>query len=153
MSQIEAKMKELGLSVPTVARPVAAYVPGVRDGNIIYTSGQIPMVDGKPAYEGTVGSTCTPEDAYQAARICALNCLAVVKDLAGDLDNVEQIVKVTGFVSSVPDFYAQPKVVNGCSELLAEIFGDKGVHARSAVGVASLPLGVPVEVEMIVRVK
>ena len=153
MSKIEAKMKELGLSLPGVAKPVAAYVPGVRDGNLVFTSGQVPFVDGKPAYEGIVGAGCTPEDATEAAKICALNCLAVVKDLAGDLDNVEQIIKLTGFVSSHPSFTAQPKVINGASELLGQIFGEKGAHARSAVGVSVLPMNVPVEIEMIVKVK
>jgi len=153
MSQIEAKMKEMGLALPAVATPVAAYVPGVRDGALIYTAGQIPLVEGKLAYEGVVGGTCTPEDAYEAAKICALNCLAVVKDLAGDLDNVERILKVTGFVNSAPGFSAQPRVINGASELLGKIFGEKGAHARSAVGACGLPLGAPVEVEMIVKVK
>jgi enamine deaminase RidA (YjgF/YER057c/UK114 family) len=153
MSQIEKKLAELGLKLPPVAKPVAAYVPGVKDGNYIYTSGQVPLVDGKLAYEGHAGGDCSPEDAYEAAKVCALNCLAIVKDLAGDLDNVEQVIKVTGFVSSAPGFNGQPKVVNGASELLGQVFGAKGAHARSAVGVSELPLNVPVEVEMIVKVK
>ena len=153
MSQVEKKLEEMGLKIPSVARPVAAYVPGVKDGNIIYTSGQIPSVEGKPAYLGHVGAECSPEDAYEAAKICALNALAVVKDLAGDLDKVEQILKVTGFVSSAPGFNGQPGVINGASELLAKAFGEKGAHARSAVGVSELPLNVPCEVEMIVKIK
>jgi enamine deaminase RidA (YjgF/YER057c/UK114 family) len=152
MSQIEQKLEEMGLKLPSVAKPVAAYVPGVKDGHIIYTSGQLPSVEGKPAYLGHVGAECSPEDAYEAAKICALNALAVVKDLAGDLDKVERIIKVTGFVSSAPGFNGQPGVVNGASELLAQIFGDKGAHARSAVGVGELPLNVPCEVEMIVKI-
>ena len=151
MSKIEKKLEEMGLKLPAVAKPVAAYVPGVRDGLIVYTSGQIPSVDGKPAYTGHVGAECSPEDAYEAAKICALNALAVVKELAGDLDQVEQIIKVTGFVSSAPGFNGQPGVINGASELLAQLFGEKGAHARSAVGVSELPLNVPCEVEMIVK--
>lgn len=153
MSQVEKKLAEMGLSLPTVAKPVAAYVPGVKDGNYIYTAGQVPFVNGEVKYSGHVGAECSPEDAYEAAKICCLNCLAIVKDLAGDLDNVEQIVKVTGFVSSAAGFNGQPKVVNGASELLGELFGEKGAHARSAVGVNELPLNVPCEVEMIVKVK
>ena len=153
MSTIEKKLEEMGLKVPSITKPLAAYVPGVKDGNLVYTSGQVPFVEGKAAYVGHVGAECTLEEGYEAAKICALNCLAVVKDLAGDLDNVDQIVKLTGFVSSAPGFTSQPAVVNGASELLAKAFGEKGAHARSAVGVAELPLGVPVEVEMIVRLK
>ncbi|MDR1193568.1 MAG: RidA family protein [Peptococcaceae bacterium] len=153
MSQVEKKLQEKGLTLPGVAKPVAAYVPGVKDGKYIYTSGQVPIKEGKLAYEGHVGGECSPEDGYEAAKVCALNCLAIVKDLAGDLDNVEQIIKVVGFVSSAPGFNGQPKVVNGASELLGEIFGAKGAHARSAVGVSELPLNVPCEVEMIVKIK
>jgi len=153
MSNVEAKLAEMGLKLPNVAKPVAAYVPGVKDGNYIYTAGQVPFVEGKLAYEGHVGAECTPEDAYAAAKICALNCLAIVKDLAGDLDNVEQILEVVGFVSSAADFYGQPKVINGCSELFGELFGEKGAHARSAVGVAALPLNAPVEIAIKVKVK
>ncbi|MCL1805122.1 MAG: RidA family protein [Clostridiales bacterium] len=153
MPKIEKKMEEMGLKLPGVAKPLAAYVPGVMDGKTIYTSGQLPSVDGKPAYTGHVGAECSPEDAYEAAKICALNALAIVKDLAGDLDNVEQVVKVTGFVSSAPGFNGQPGVVNGASELLAKIFEEKGAHARSAVGVSELPLNVPCELEMIVKIK
>lgn len=153
MSQIEKKLEDMGLKLPAIAKPIAAYVPGVRDGEIVYTSGQIPLVEGKPAYLGHTGAECPVGDAYEAAKICALNCLAVVKSLAGDLDNVVQIIKVTGFVSSAPGFNGQPGVVNGASELLAGIFGEKGAHARSAVGVSELPLNVPCEIEMIVKVK
>ena len=153
MSQVEKKLAEMGLKLPSVAKPVAAYVPGVKDGKYIYTAGQVPFVDGKVAYEGHVGGECSPEDAYEAAKICALNCLAIVKDLAGDLDNVEQIIKVVGFVSSAAGFNGQPKVINGASELLGELFGEKGAHARSAVVFNDLPFNVPCEVEMIVKVK
>jgi len=153
METIKEKLEEMGLKLPVVARPVAAYVPGVRDGNLIFTSGQVPLVEGKAAYTGHVGAECSTEDAYEAARICALNCLAVVQDLAGDLEQVVQIIKVTGFVSSAPGFNGQPQVVNGASELLVQLFGEKGAHARSAIGVSELPLNVPVEIEMIVKVR
>ena len=153
MSLIEKKLEELGLKLPNIAKPVAAYVPGVQSGDLVFTSGQVPFVDGKIAYEGHVGGECSQEDAYEAAKICALNCLAIVKDIAGDLDKVDQVVKVLGFVSSAAGFHSQPAVVNGASELLVQVFGEKGAHARSAVGVSELPLNVPVEVEMIVRLK
>ncbi|HCP15419.1 MAG TPA: hypothetical protein DIT32_06630 [Peptococcaceae bacterium] len=153
MSQIEKKLEEMGLKLPAVAKPIAAYVPGVKVDNFIYTSGQIPLVDGALKYAGHVGAEISPEDAYEAAKVCCLNCLAIVKDLAGDLDNVEKIVKVAGFVQSAAGFNGQPKVVNGASELLGQLFGDKGVHARSAVGVNELPINAACEVELIVKVK
>ena len=153
MSVYEKKIEELGLKVPGVAKPVAAYVPGVKVDKFIYTSGQVPLVNDKLAYIGHVGAEVTLEEAYEAAKICSLNCLAVVKEMAGGLDNVEQIVKITGFVNCVAGFDSLPKVVNGASELLGQIFGEKGAHARSAVGVSELPLNAPCEVEMIVKVK
>lgn len=150
MSQVEKRLQEMGLSVPEVAAPVAAYVPAVLDGRRIYTSGQLPLVAGALAGEGLVGAEVTTEQAYELARTCALNAIAAVKSLVGDLDKVEQVVKVVGFVASAPGFTGQPAVINGASELLAAAFGDKGAHARSAVGVAALPLNAPVEVEIIV---
>ena len=153
-SFIEKKMEELGIKIPELAPPVASYIPGIKDGNHIYTSGQIPLVEGKLVYEGHAGGECSPEDAYQAARICVLNCLAVVKDLVGgDLERVEQIVKITGFVSSAPGFYGQSQVINGASDLMEQLFAERGAHTRSAVGVYALPLNAPVEIEMIVSVK
>lgn len=153
MSQVEKRMQELGLSVPQAPTPVAAYVPGVKIGEYIYTSGQIPLVNGELAYKGKVGAEKTLDEGYAAAKICALNCLGVIKGLIGDLDKVEQIVKVVGFVNSAPGFNLQPRVINGASELLGEIFGEKGKHARSAVGVNELPLDATCEVEMIVKVR
>lgn len=151
--KFEEKLKELGYEVPPVAIPVANYAPGILDGTTIYTSGQLPMVNGKLAYEGKLGSECSLEDGYAAARVCALNCLGVVKALTGDLDRVEKIVKITGFVNSAEGFTDQPKVVNGASDLLGQVFAEAGIHARSAVGAASLPLGACCEVEMIVRIR
>lgn len=149
----EAKIKELGLEIPEAPKPVAAYVPGVLIDGYVYTSGQIPFVNGELKYKGKVGAEVSPEEAYEAAKICAINCLAVVKSLIGSLDKVERIVKVTGFVNSAAGFNGQPQVVNGASELLGQIFGDAGKHARSAVGVSELPADATVEVEMIVKVK
>ena len=152
MSAVEDRLAELGLSVPAVVPPVAAYVPAVRDGNFVFTSGQLPMVDGEMAATGKVGADVTPEAAKEMAQACALNAIAAIKALIGDLDQVTRVVKVVGFVASDPSFTGQPVVVNGASELLANAFGDKGIHARSAVGVAALPLDAPVEVEVIVSV-
>jgi enamine deaminase RidA (YjgF/YER057c/UK114 family) len=144
------RLTELGIALPAVAAPVAAYVPAVRTGSYVYTSGQLPMVDGKLATTGKVGGELTPEEARDLARICALNALAAVDALVG-IDTVARIVKVVGFVASAAGFTGQPAVVNGASELLGEIFGEAGRHARSAVGVAELPLGAPVEVELVVE--
>ncbi|MEO6999607.1 MAG: RidA family protein [Terracoccus sp.] len=152
MSTVEDRLAELGLTVPAVVPPVAAYVPAVRDGNLVFTSGQLPMVDGAMAATGKVGGAVTPETAKEMAQACALNAIAATKALIGDLDQVTRVVKVVGFVASDPSFTGQPVVVNGASELLAKAFGDKGVHARSAVGVVALPLDAPVEVEVIVSV-
>ncbi len=145
-------LARLGLSLPQVAPPVAAYVPAVRSGAYVYTSGQLPMVAGSLAATGKVGGEVSAEQAKELARTCALNALAAVKAEIGDLAQVRRVVKVVGFVASMPDFTGQPGVVNGASELLGEVFGDAGVHARSAVGVAVLPLDAPVEVELIVEV-
>ncbi|MEU0285389.1 RidA family protein [Streptomyces sp. NPDC005908] len=145
---VEARLAELGLSLPEVVPPLASYQPAVTSGRHVFTSGQLPMVDGKLPTTGKVGAEVTPEEAKDLARICALNALAAVKSVVGDLDRVARVVKVVGFVASAADFTGQPAVVNGASELLGEVLGDKGVHARSAVGVAVLPLDAPVEVEM-----
>ena len=146
------RLKELGIELPGVAAPLAAYVPAVRSGSNVYTSGQLPFVEGVLAATGKVGREISPEEAKDHARTCALNALAAVHALAG-IDNVVRIVKVVGFVASADGFTGQPAVVNGASELLGEVFGDAGIHARSAVGVAELPIGSPVEVELIVEVQ
>ena len=152
MSKVESRLAELGLALPEVVPPLAAYVPAVQTGDFVYTSGQLPMVAGKLALTGKVGAEVTAEEAKEQAKICAINALAAVKSVIGDLDRIERVVKVVGFVASAPDFTGQPGVVNGASDLLAQVFGDKGAHARSAVGVAELPLDAPVEVELIVEV-
>jgi enamine deaminase RidA (YjgF/YER057c/UK114 family) len=156
MSAVEDRLAKLGLSVPDVATPVAAYLPALRDGNLIFTSGQLPMVSGDLVQTGKVGDghgLVPAADAKQLAQICALNAIAAVRSVIGDLDKVTRVVKVVGFVASDPAFTGQPGVVNGASELLAAAFGDAGVHARSAVGVAVLPLDAPVEVEITVSVQ
>lgn len=146
------KLDQLGLELPTVVPPVANYVPAVRTGAFVYTSGQLPMVDGALAATGKVGAEVTAEQAAELARTCALNALAAVDGLVG-IDSVVKVVKVVGFVASAPGFSGQPGVVNGASDVLGEIFGDAGVHARSAVGVSELPLNAPVEVELVVEVE
>lgn len=146
-----ARLTELGIELPETAAPLAAYVPAVRTGDLVYTSGQLPMQNGKLARTGKVGAEVSPEDGYALARICALNALAAVDALVG-LDSVTRVVKVVGFVASGPNFNGQPGVINGASELLGEVFGDAGAHARSAVGVSQLPLDAPVEVELILEV-
>ena len=146
-----ARLSELGIELPPVVKPVAAYVPAVRTGNLVYTAGQLPMVAGELPASGAVGGAVGPEQGRALARICALNALAAVDSLVG-IDAVTRVVKVVGFVASAPGFHGQPGVVNGASELLGQVFGDAGAHARSAVGVAELPLGAPVEVELIVEV-
>lgn len=151
MSTWSNRLAELGISLPEVATPVAAYVPAVRTGNLVYTSGQLPLTDGTLVAAGKVGAEVGAEQAKTVARVCALNALAAVHALVG-IDAVTRIVKVVGFVASAPGFTGQPSVVNGASELFEEIFGEAGAHARSAVGVAELPLGAPVEVELIVEV-
>ena len=151
--EAEAKLRDLGLELPEVPKPVAEYVPAKRVGDLVYVSGQGPIRDGKPVYVGRVGAEVSPEDAYKAAQLCALNCLAAVKSLVGSLNAVEEIVQVRGFVNSAPDFHDQPKVVNGASELLVKLFGERGRHARAALGTSNLPGNIPIEVEMVVRVK
>ncbi|MFA6574267.1 MAG: RidA family protein [Nocardioides sp.] len=152
MSTPEERLSELGLVVPEVAKPVAVYVPAVRSGNHIYTSGQLPMRSGELMLTGKVGGEVTAEEAYACARQCALNALAAIRAEVGELSAVKRIVKVVVFVASTPDFTGQPGVANGVSELLGEAFGDAGIHARSAVGVTALPLDSPVEVELLVEV-
>ncbi|MBV8541146.1 MAG: RidA family protein [Pseudonocardiales bacterium] len=145
------RLTELGLVLPPVATPAGVYLPAVRSGSLVFTAGQLPLVDGVLAATGRLGAEIDPERGHELARTCALNALAAVADLVG-LDAVVRMVKVVGFVASAPGFAAQPAVLNGASELLGEVFGKAGTHARSAVGVAELPLGAPVEVELIVEV-
>ncbi|MDT7546960.1 MAG: hypothetical protein QOE99_3070 [Actinomycetota bacterium] len=145
------RLEELGLTLPSVVPPVAAYVPAVRTGNLVWTSGQLPMVEGNLPAIGKVGGQVSAEQAKELARMCALNALAAIDALVG-IDSVVRVVKVVGFVASSPEFTGQPAVINGASELLGEVFGDAGRHARSAVGVAVLPLDAPVEVEVVVEV-
>lgn len=151
MSNVDAKLREMGIVLPALARPVAAYVPAVTVGNLLFTSGQLPFVDGTLALTGKVGREVSPEDAVGMARICALNGLAAANSVLGSLDKVLRVVKVNGFVSSAPDFFGQPQVINGASEVLEEVFGQRGHHARAAVGVAALPLDSPVEVDLILE--
>ena len=152
MTHPEERLAELGLSVPEVAKPVAVYVPAVRSGNHVFTSGQLPMKAGELMITGKVGGDVSLEDAVACAQQCALNAIAAVKAQVGDLAAVTRVVKVVCFVASTPDFTGQPQVANGVSELLGQVFGDAGVHARSAVGVPVLPLDAPVEVEILVEV-
>jgi enamine deaminase RidA (YjgF/YER057c/UK114 family) len=149
----QERLAALGLVMPEVATPLASYVPAVRTGNYVYTSGQLPMVEGTLMTTGKVGAEVSAEDAYSLARICALNALAAVASVSGGLPNIVRIIKVVGFVASAPDFTGQPRVINGASELLGEVFGPAGAHARSAVGVAVLPLDAPVEIELIAEVR
>ena len=151
MGHIDARLKELGIVIPEVATPVASYVPAQITGNLLYTAGQLPFFDGALIATGKVGGEVSPTDAIELARVCTLNALAAAQSVLGSLDRVKQIVKVNGFVASTPDFIGQPGVLNGASELLGEIFGDIGKHARAAVGVAVLPLDAPVEVELILE--
>jgi enamine deaminase RidA (YjgF/YER057c/UK114 family) len=145
------RLRELGLTLPPVAAPAGAYIPAKRSGDLVFTAGQVPFVDGKLAATGKVGAEIDVDEAYRLARICALNALAAVDGLVG-IDAVTDVVKVVGFVASAPGFTGQPKVINGASDLLGEVFGEAGAHARSAVGVAELPVGAPVEVELVVAV-
>lgn len=154
-STVEQRLAELGIAVPEVVAPVAAYVPALRQGDLIFTSGQLPFVDGVLAATGKVGDGpdhVSAETAKDCARLCALNAIAAVKSVLGDLDAVTQVVKVVGFVASDPSFTGQPAVINGASELLGAAFGDAGIHARSAVGVSVLPMDTPVEVEIVVSI-
>ena len=150
---VKEKLAELGLTLPTAAAPAAAYVPAVKSGNLVFTAGQLPVLDGKLVKEGKVGSDVTPEDAEKLAEICALNALAAIS-LVADINDIEKIIKVSGFVNSTPGFVAIPEVINGASKILIKIFGDvNGKHARTAVGVAELPFNAPVEVDIVVAIK
>jgi len=150
---IKEKLAEIGLTLPVAAAPVAAYVPAVKTGNLVFTAGQLPVVDGKVLITGKVGAEVTPEQAKDMAQICALNALAAIS-LVADIDQIERIIRVGGFVNGVPGFVAIPQVVNGASELLIKLFGEvNGKHARTAIGVAELPLNAPVEIEMVVQLK
>jgi len=151
-TRAEEKLKELGFNLPVVAKPVAEYLPAKRVGNLVYVSGQGPVRDGKALYVGRVGEEVSPDEAYRAAEICALNCLAAIKSVVGSLEEVREIVQVRGFVNSAHGFHDQPKVINGASELLVKVFGESGKHARCALGTDNLPGNIPVEVEMVVKV-
>jgi enamine deaminase RidA (YjgF/YER057c/UK114 family) len=151
MSTVDERLAQLGITLPLVVPPVAAYIPALVSGNLVFTSGQLPMMEGVLPATGKVGSTVSAEEAKELARQCALNALAAVESVIGSLDRVTRIVKVVGFVASDPSFTGQPGVINGASDVLGEIFGDAGVHARSAVGVSVLPLDSPVELELIVE--
>jgi enamine deaminase RidA (YjgF/YER057c/UK114 family) len=153
VSKPAERLAAIGLTLPPVTAPVAAYVPAVRTGSYVYVSGQLPMVDGKLPATGKVGAEVSVEDAAAMARTCALNALAAAASVAGGLEGIARIVKVVGFVASAPGFGSQAQVINGASELLIEVFGEDGRHARSAIGVAELPLGTPVEVELIAEVR
>ena len=153
MVNIETKLIELGLQIPNPSKPVAAYISAKQTGNLVFTAGQLPMVNGELMTKGLLGRDVEIEEAYKAARICTLNALAAIKGVIGDLDRIKQIVRVVGYVASVPTFTQQPAVVNGASELLLEIFGENGKHARSAVGMAVLPLNASVEIELTVEVE
>ncbi|ACB85219.1 RidA family protein [Natranaerobius thermophilus] len=149
----EKKLQELGIELPEPPKPVASYVPSVKSGNMVFVSGQIPLVQGNLQYEGKVGGEVSLEDAYEAAKLCTINCLSVVKGEIGDLSKIKKIVKVTGYVSSESGFNKQPQVINGSSDFLGEVFGEVGEHSRAAVGVSELPLNSPVEVDMIVEIE
>jgi enamine deaminase RidA (YjgF/YER057c/UK114 family) len=150
---VEEKIKQLGHSIPDPVKPLASYIPAIRTGDLVFTAGQVPIKDGKLQFTGKVDGDLTVSEGKIAAQLCALNCLSAIKNEIGDLDKIEQIIKVTVFVSSSKGFTGQPQVANGASDLLKEIFGENGKHARSAVGVSELPLNAPVEIEMIVKLK
>ena len=153
MGNIEERLIAIGVVIPEAPKPVAAYVPAKQVGKLVFTAGQLPMVNGELISKGLLGQDVEIEEANIAARICTINALAAIKGLIGDLDQIQQIVRVVGYVASIPTFTQQPAVVNGASELLLEIFGEKGKHARSAVGMAVLPLNASVEIELTVEVK
>ena len=153
MMSIEKKLESLGISLPKPPKPVAAYIPAVKTGNLIFVSGQIPVVEGKLKYKGKVGRDLSVEEGYEAAKICLLNALSIIKGIVGSLDKVERVVRIVGYVNCTEDFEEPHKVVNGASELLVEIFGDKGRHTRLALGSNTLPLGAAIELEMIVEVE
>lgn len=149
---VEEKLESSGLTLPQTPTPVAAYIPAIQVNDLVFTSGQLPIVNGELKFKGKLGMEVSTAQGYEAAKICVLNALSAIKSVIGELDRIEQVVKVVGFVASAEGFTAQPAVVNGASELLKELLGEKGIHARSAVGMAELPLGAPVELEMIVKI-
>jgi enamine deaminase RidA (YjgF/YER057c/UK114 family) len=149
----EEKIKQLGITIPEAVKPLAAYIPAMQVGNLVMTSGQVPILAGTVKYQGKVGRELTEEEGKEAAKLCALNCLSAVKSVIGNLDKIKRVLKLTVFVSSAEGFSAQPKVANGASEFIVEIFGDAGKHVRSAVGVSELPLNSAVEIEMIVEIQ
>jgi enamine deaminase RidA (YjgF/YER057c/UK114 family) len=153
VGQVDGKLKEIGLNLPEIPKPVAAYIPAKQSGKLVFTAGQLPMVNGELVSKGLLGQDVDVEEANNAARICTLNALAAIKGVIGDLDRIKQIVRVVGYVASVPTFTQQPAVVNGASELLLEVFGEVGKHARSAVGMAVLPLNASVEIELTVEIE
>ena len=153
MGKVESRINELKIAFPEVPKPVAAYIPAKQSGTLVFTAGQLPMVNGELISKGLLGQDVEIDEANKAARICTLNALAAIKGVIGDLDRIKQIVRVVGYVASVPTFTQQPAVVNGASELLLEIFGENGKHARSAVGMAALPLNASVEIELTVEVE
>lgn len=153
MGIIENKLQEMGLELPAAPKPVAAYVPAKQCDNLVFTAGQIPFLNGELKYKGKLGQELTIEEGYEAAKLCALNCLSVIKGVIGDLDRIEEIVKVNGFVNCIPEFGDQPKVINGASEFLGQVFGEAGKHARAAVGCTNLPMHAACEVELIVKIK
>ncbi len=148
----EEKIKKMGITIPEVVKPLAAYIPAMQVGNLVMTSGQVPISEGKVKYTGKVGKDLSEEEGKEAAKLCALNCLSAIKSVIGSFDNIKKVVKLTVFINSAEGFTAQPKVANGASEFIAEIFGEAGKHVRSAVGVSELPLNSAVEIEMIVQV-
>jgi enamine deaminase RidA (YjgF/YER057c/UK114 family) len=152
VSKVEEKILELGLELPKISTPIASYIPAKKVGNLVFTSGQLPMVNGELTNTGFLGKEVSIEDANRAAQVCTLNALAAVKGLIGDLDLIKSIIRVVGYVASTPEFTKQPAVVNGASDLLLQIFGDEGKHARSAIGVSALPLNAPVEIELTVEI-
>ena len=153
MSKIESQLGKIGLKLPEIPKPVAAYVPAKQSGKLVFTAGQLPMVNGELFSKGLLGQDVDIEEANKAARICTLNALAAIKGVIGDLDRIKQVVRVVGYVASIPTFTQQPVVVNGASELLLEIFGDSGKHARSAVGMVVLPMNASVEIELTVEIE
>jgi len=153
MGEMEIKLEKMGIVLPEIPKPVAAYIPAKQTGNLVFTAGQLPMVQGELISKGLLGQDVEIDEANKAARICTLNALAAIKGVIGDLDRINQIIRVVGYVASVPTFTQQPAVVNGASELLLEIFGENGKHARSAVGMAVLPFNASVEIELTVEVE
>lgn len=151
--EIEKRIKSLGLELPEVPKPVASYVPALKSGNYVFTSGQIPFVKGELKYKGKVGKDLTLEEGYECAKMTVLNCLAAIKSVIEDLDRIKQVVRVTGFINSAPGFVEQPKVLNGASDLLVQIFGERGKHSRLAIGVSELPLGAALEIDLIVEIE